>query len=195
MKKSIAVALCLCAGSAFAEGVNFGVEGGFVQADLGAEDLAQSLANSTGRTIRYTEEQATSFVRLYAAFEVSEKVDLEVGYFNSSSLDASFSALGTTATIDVGVEVSGFDYGVKYKPTDNFYLKVGLHRSEIEATVSGAISGYTVASATINQTGTGTYFGAGFMPTDKLSLGFTHLSNLGGDSDLSANLFYAGYQF
>ncbi|MGR0278423.1 hypothetical protein ACUM5Y_05150 [Marinomonas dokdonensis] len=195
MKKSIAVALCLCAGSTFAEGVNFGVEGGVLTSDLGAEDLAQTLADSTGRTIKYTEEKATSFIRLYAAFEVSEKVDLEVGYFNASSLDASFTALGTTATIDVGVEAAGFDYGLRYKPSDKFYLKVGLHRSEIEATVVGAISGYTVTSATINQTGTGTYFGAGFMPTEQLSLGFTYLSNLAGESDTGATLFYAGYQF
>lgn len=171
-----------------------GVEGGFALADLGAEDVAQALANSTGRTVTYTEEQGTPYFRIYGAYELSDQFDIEVGYFNAASLDSTYSFSGSTVTAGVGVKVSGWDVGGRFNVNENVFLKAGMHNSEMEGTVSVTISG-TTYSASASQDGTGAYFGGGYNFNENLSVGFTHLSSLAGDSDSDANLIYVGYQF
>jgi hypothetical protein len=171
-----------------------GVEGGFAIADLGAEDVAQALANSTGRTVTYTEEQGTPYFRIYGAYELNDQFDLEVGYFKAASLDSDYTLAGVSGSVGVGVEVSGWDLGGRFNVNDNVFLKAGMHSSEMEGTVSVTISG-TTYSASASQDGTGAYFGGGYNFNDNLSVGFTHLSSLAGDSDADANLLYVGYQF
>lgn len=171
-----------------------GVEGGFAIADLGADKLAQTFANSTGRTVTYTEEQGSPYFRVYGAYALTDQFDLEVGYFNAASLDADFKFSGTTATASVGVKTSGWDVGGRFSVNDNFYLNAGIHMSEMTGTASVAISGTTI-SESANQDGTGAYFGGGYKFDNNLSVGFTHLSSLAGDSDSDANLIYVGYQF
>lgn len=197
MKKSaiaIAIALLFCTGTAFAsEDLKFGVEGGLVISKVDVDDAAQSLANKTGNTIYYTREKSAPSFRIYGAYPSSEKVDIEFGFLNSSSIDVDFSASGTTDTIKAGVEISGLDFGLKYKLAEKIYLKAGIHRYKIESSVVGQIGGYTFVSS--SETGIGTYIGGGLQANEHVSIGFKYLSNIGGNSENSASYVYAGYQF
>lgn len=197
MLRNIVIATAILGSVASAqasEKFKMGLEGGFAMADLGAEDVAQALANSTGRTVTYTEEQGTPYFRIYGAYELNDQFDLEVGYFNAASLDSTYSFSGSTVTAGVGVKVSGWDVGGRFNVNDNLYLKAGMHMSEMEGTVSATISG-TTYSASAAQDGSGAYFGGGYNFDDNWSVGFTHLSSLAGDSDADANLLYVGFKF
>ena len=62
----------------------FGVDGGYAFVDLKAEETAQTLANLSGSTVTYQEDQAAGYLRFYYGFAVSENLDLQAGYFNTS---------------------------------------------------------------------------------------------------------------
>lgn len=185
----------LGASSALAEGEFYmGVEGGFAFADLGAESAASLLASETGRTVTYTEDQGAGYFRIFGEYELTDAISVEAGYFNSSSLDATFSFSGTSTTLGAGVKASGFDLGAKFYPSEKFYLKAGMHQSELEGTLSVTISG-TTYSTKLTERGAGTYFGAGYNFNENLAAGYTYLSDVGGDSDSSAGLLYLAYRF
>lgn len=194
LSKLSLIALLASTSASFAQEVRFGVEGGIASADLGADGLASSLATLTGRTVTYTEDSATSAIRLFAEFGLSENLGLEVGYFKTGSLDATFAFSGTTVTATVGAEAAGVDFGVKFYPSEAMFLRAGLHSSEITGTVSTTISG-TTYSASASQDGTGAYIGGGVFVTENVSLGITHYTNLGGDSEADATFAFIGYRF
>ena len=195
MLKNIALAtvVALASSQSFAaDKFKMGVEGGLFITNLGAEDLAQSFANATGRTVTYMEEQTTPYFRIYGAYELTDKLNLEVGYFNTASLDSDYIFSGTTATASADAKISGWDFGARLHAMEDVYLNAGIHMSEVTATASVTISG-TTSSVSATQDGTGAYFGGGYSFHDNLSVGFTRMSSLGGGSDLGANFIYVGW--
>ena len=125
--KKILVALAIASVSApvlAAKGDSgFGVEGGLgiVNLDDAATALGQSLANATGRTVTYTYEESALAFRMYGFYSITDEIDAEIGYFRSGSIDAKYAFSGTSVTISVGLEADGFDYGVRFKPSDSFF--------------------------------------------------------------------------
>ena len=194
MKKSILFASLFASFSvAQAADVTFGIEGGAAYADLGTQEVAQALANATGRTVTWTEDSGAAYIRGFALMPLDKQTSIEVGAFLSDSIDANFAFSGTSVTANVGVDAKGIDFGVRHQ-IDNLYVKGGAHYSELTGSVTVTISG-TSYSASASETGMGYYLGAGYDFTDNASIGFTHLANIGGESDSDANLVYVSYKF
>ena len=166
--------------------VYFGAEGGLGFADLGAEKTAQTLANLIGSTVTYTEDQAAIFGRFYGGVPVADSLSVEVGYFFTGDIDATYTSSSVTAT--ESASASGFDISMVYSEENSpWYVKAGLHSSEVKAAASLTISG-TTYSAAGDYSGTGPLFGAGY-EFDGWYLGATMYSDVGGaDGDVFATL-------
>ena len=76
--------------SLFLKGVNaesieqknyFGVDVGYAFVDLGADKTAQTLANLSGSTVTYVEEQASGYLRIYYGHQLNKNFDIQGGYF------------------------------------------------------------------------------------------------------------------
>jgi hypothetical protein len=186
--------LLLASGMATAQDLRFGIEGGWAAADLGAKNTATSLATLTSRTVRYTEEAASPAGRIFVEVPVQENISAEVGYFATTSLDATYTFSGTTVTAKEGATANGIDFGAKLNVNDTMFFRAGLHRSKLNQSVTVSISG-TSYTASLSQSGTGSYFGGGFNLNDNLSLGVTQYLDLGGLSGADATFFFIGYRF
>ena len=92
----------------------FGIDGGYAFVDLKAEETAQTLANLSGSTVSYQEDQAAGYLRFYYGFGVSENLDLQAGYFNTSSISATYTIGANSAS--ESYEASGFDASFKFRP-------------------------------------------------------------------------------
>jgi len=200
MFKKIVIALALASVSVpalAAEGDSgFGVEGGLGIADTKdyAAALGQSLANATGRTTTYTYDESALAFRMYGFYSITDQIDAEIGYFRTGSIDIKYSFSGTSATASTGFEADGFDYGVRFKPSDDWFLRVGMHTFDLTQTVSVTISGTTYsASATADDTGA--YFGGGYNFDEHWNVGYTLYSDVGGDAGGDVGFLYAGYRF
>ena len=174
----------------------FGIEGGLGIADTKdyARALGQSLANSTGRTVTYTYEESTPAFRIYGFYSITDQIDAEIGYFRTGSMDIKYSFSGTTTTTSTGFEADGFDYGVRFKPNDNWFLRVGMHNFDLTQTVTVTISG-TAYSGSATADDTGAYFGGGYNFDEHWNVGYTLYSDVGGDSGGDVGFLYAGYRF
>jgi hypothetical protein len=166
--------------------VYFGAEGGLGFADLGAEKTAQTLANLIGSTVTYTEDQAAIFGRFYGGVPLADSLAIEVGYFFTGDLDATYTSSSVTATENASA--SGFDIAMVYSEENSpWYVKAGIHSSKVEAAASLTISG-TTYSAAGDYSGTGPLFGAGYK-FDGWYLGATMYSDIGGaDGDVFATV-------
>ena len=186
--------LLLASGMATAQDLRFGIEGGWAAADLGAKNTATSLATVTSRTVTYTEEAASLAGRIFVEVPVQENISAEIGYFATSSLDATYKFSGTTVTAKEGATANGIDFGAKLNVNDTMFFRAGLHRSNLNQSVTVSISG-TSYSASLSQSGTGSYFGGGFNLDDNLSFGVTQYLDLGGLSGADATFLFVGYRF
>ena len=174
----------------------FGLEGGGALVDLddAATELGQALANATGRTTTYTYEESTAAFRIYGFYSLTDQIDAEIGYFYTGSIDADYSFSGTSDKFSIGLEADGFDYGVRFKPDDTFFLKVGMHSFDLTTTASATIAGTRVTES-VTADDTGAYFGGGFNLDDHWSFGFTSYQDVGGDDGGDIGFWYAGYRF
>ena len=174
----------------------FGVEGGLAIVDLddAATALGQSLANATGRTVTYTYEESSVAFRMYGFYSITDEIDAEIGYFQAGSIDAKYAFSGTSVTTTVGLETDGFDYGVRFKPNDSFFLKVGMHSFDLTTTTTVTISG-TAYSGSVTADDTGAYFGGGFNFDEHWNVGYTVYTDVGGDNGGDVGFLYAGYRF
>ena len=122
-----------------------GVEGGFAMADTAdaVRALGQAFADSTGRTVAYTYEESTFAGRIFGLYSISERVDIEAGYMYTGSMDANYSFSGTTATSSIGLKANGFDAGIRANTDSGIFLKVGVHKYDLDTTASVTISGTT----------------------------------------------------
>ena len=170
--------------------VKFGIEGGLGYADMRAEETAQTLANLSGSTVSYTYDEATWMGRLFADYALGEELSVEVGYFLTGSLDATYTISGDSATENY--DAMGIDAALVVKQ-DSAYFKAGMHSSELNGSASLTIGGTTFnVSETIS--GSGFLVGGG-IELDETRYGLTYYSDLGGDADSDAIFLYAGLKF
>jgi hypothetical protein len=176
------IGLLLFLNSALAE-VKMGVEGGLTYADMRAEETAQSLANASGSTVTYKYDEATWQGRIFADMEVTPEVHVEIGYFLTGSLDATYTISGASAT--EGYNAMGIDLAaVIYR--DDIFFKAGMHSSELEGNAKLTIGG------TISGTG---YLVGGGMQVDDSRFGLTYYADVGGDTDSDMVNIYYGLMF
>ena len=173
-----------------AENVRLGVEGGLLWADIRAEETAQTLANLSGSTVTYTYDEATWAGRVFADYDLSTETALEVGFFFTGSLDATYTISGASAT--EGYDATGVDVAAVFK-SDGLYFKAGMHRSELNGVASLTIGGTTYnVSETIS--GNGFLIGGG-IEADGSRIGYTYYSDVGGDSNSDMSMITYGVFF
>ena len=172
------------------EEMRMGFEGGLVYADMRAEETAQALANASGSTVTYTYDEATWIGRVFADMPLSSEMSVEVGFFLTGSLDATYTISGASAT--EGYDARGVDAAAVFK-SDDVFFKVGMHRSELEGVASLTIGGTTYnVSETISGTG---YLVGGGLELDGSRVGLTYYSDVGGDGDSDMTMLYYGVMF
>ena len=198
------VFLCLFVNSAKAVDLDtkgyFGVDVGYAFTDLKAEQTAQKLANLSGSTVSYTEDAATAYARLYYGYPINDKLDIQAGYFNTSSITATYTIGAASAS--ESYEASGFDASFKYRPSkDNgFYGKLGTHYSELTGLASITIGGTTYNIASAKASGIGMMYGIGYDFGKNENgagwkVGYDFYSSIGGLSNADFGLMYVGYNF
>lgn len=182
--------------------VYVGVDGGFAQADMKADETAAALATLSGSTVTYVYDKAVGYLRGYVGFPVSENVGIEAGYFNTGSLDATYTIAGASAT--ESYDADGFDITAVLKGDDakkgGLYGKAGLHFSELSGAATLTIGGTTYNIASQSASGTGTVFGAGYeleksADGSGIRFGVDLYNSIGGLDNADFTLFYVGYMF
>jgi len=173
-----------------AENVRFGAEGGLTFADMRAEETAQAIANASGSTVTYTYDEATWVGRLFVDYPLGTEASLEVGYFFTGSLDATYTISGASAT--EAYNARGVDVSAVFR-SDGVFFKAGMHSSEMDGEATITISGtkYNV-SDTIS--GSGYLVGGGFEEDDQ-RIGITYYADVGGDGDSDMTMLYYGVLF
>jgi hypothetical protein len=171
---------------------HFGIDGGFTYADMKAEETAQEIANLSGSTVTYTYDEATWAGRIYGGYGVADNMDLEVGFWLTGSLDATYTIGANSAS--ESYDMSAFDVSLKYDVAGTpFFAKGGVHQSTLNGAATITIGGneYDIADSI---TGTGWLIGGG-MEIDNSRYGLTYIANVGGDSDSSTAFAYYGMKF
>ena len=161
MKKNLlALALTVATTSAFAQSSYFGIEGGAAFADIKADETAQYLANASGRTTSYTYDKGTGVARIYYGTNVAKNVDLEIGYFVTGDLKASYA--NSLGTANEKYSAYGVDLSAVYRPQPTgVFFKAGVHQSKIEGNARVTI-GSASATAAGSESGAGVLAGIGY---------------------------------
>lgn len=194
-----AVSLAAVSASAQQSSLALGVEGGWASIDQETRALAngQLIANASGRTTTVTWDKGTYAGRFFLNFPFTKDFGVEAGYFMTGSLDTTYT--NSAGSAKESYSASGFDAALLIKPEafNGFFLKAGLHRSEVEGEASVTIGG-TRYAITASQSGSGWLFGGGYdwqVGNDKdllARVSYTFYNKLGGMSDGDAGLFAFG---
>lgn len=176
------------------ESFSLGVDFGYGFFDIGADETAQSIANTAGSTVNYEADTGSWMGRIYTDLEIANSLYVDVGFFLIGSIDAKYTLSGVTVT--EGYSANGVEASLAYKEGDKegFFLKGGVHSSTIDGKASITISGTTYA-ANAAASGTGFLFGGGFDFSDGTRIGYTYYSDLGGLSKADLGYIYYGYRF
>ena len=190
MKKILQIITFIFLSSVYAqaEGFRLGLEGGFSPVELEAEDTAQKIANASGSTVT-TEYDIGVFVgRVFGEFGITSELSGEVGYFRSTSAEATYKIGSDSA--DESYEASGFDISAKVD-FDGAFAKIGMHTSTLDGEANVTI-GSTTYSATGTSQGTGMLFGAG-IEVDDTYFSITRYNDIGG-IDTALTMFSVGFK-
>ena len=178
----------------------FGVDVGYAFVDLKAEDTAQTIANLSGSTVVYEEDQAAGYMRFYFGYAIGNNIDMQAGYFNTSSISATYKIGSNSAT--ESYEASGFDASLKLRPDVDagFYGKLGAHYSELSGLATITIGGTTYDIGSQKSSGTGLMYGFGYdfgknEDGSGWKIGYDFYDGIGGLSGADFGLMYAGYNF
>jgi len=197
----IALAAVLAMGATAANAAGYvGFDAGWTSADQKplVDALGQSLANASGHTVNVVYDKSTSTGRVFAGWNVSPGVDMELGYLKSGDLGATYT--GTTAggaafSLNTDISVSGFDVAAVWWPTENIFLKGGAHSTEAKLSLSANVSGST-ATYTVTESGTGLLVGVGYEAAMSKDINwratYTYYDKLGGMSDANAHNYTVG---
>ena len=166
-----------------------GVEFGWSPVDLEAEKTAQELANSSGSTVTVVYDEGAFVGRIFSDYGITSDFSVEAGYFQTSSVDATYTISGASAT--QSYEANGFDISGVVKDKSGFFGKAGIHFATVEGAASITI-GSTTYSVTAEQDGTGPLIGFGY-EEDNVRYSFTHYNDLGDTTDFS--FFSVGFVF
>lgn len=173
------------------EKLSFGVDAGWGFADLNADDTAQYLANLSGQTITYSEDSGAIMFRLFGEYEIDKTHSVQLGYFFSGDMSATYSSASASATEDYSV--NGLDLIYMYT-FDDFSFKVGVHDSEVDGEASLTLGGTTYAAGS-STTGGGAIVGFDYNIDKQSYVGFQQYSNVGGDDDSDVIYLSYGYIF
>ena len=166
----------------------FGAEIGWSPVELEAEDTAQAIANASGSTVT-TEYDTGVFVgRLFGEYGLTSNAAVEVGYFRTTSADATYKIGADSAS--ESYDVSGFDIAAVLKSSDGLFGKVGMHSSKVDGEANVTIGG-TSYSATGSADGTGILFGGGY-EMDNMRYAITRYDGVGG---IDTNVTYLSVGF
>ena len=171
---------------------HFGIDAGLTYADMKAEETAQQLANLSGSTVTYTYDEATWAGRLYVDYGVAENMDVEVGFWLTGSLDATYT-IGANSASEC-YDMSAIDVSLNYNLVGSpFFVKGGVHQSTLNGAAEIKI-GATTYDIADSISGTGWLLGGG-MKVGNSRYGVTYIANVGGDSDSSTAFGYYGIRF
>ena len=168
-----------------------GAEIGYSPVELEAENTAQQLANLSGSTVNVEYDTGAFVGRIFGDYGVTSNVDIEVGYFQTSSVDATYKIGSDSAT--ESYDANGLDIAAVIKGDSGFFGKAGMHSSTINAFGSIKI-GATTYSVTDSIDGTGMLAGLGY-EQDQIRYSFTHYADVGGDGGSDFNFISVGYIF
>ncbi len=168
-----------------------GLEIGYSPVDLEAEETAQQLANLSGSTVTVEYDTGGFVGRIFGNYGIVQNIDLEVGYFATSSIDATYT-IGSDSAKE-SYSANGLDFSLIAKGSSGFFGRGGFHSSTIDAFGSITI-GSTTYNVTEQYDGSSWLAGAGF-EENNVRYSFTHYNNIGGDGGADFNMFSVGYLF
>ena len=122
---------------------------------------------------------------------------LEVGYFNTSSVDIKYSgtASGGAWNATQSAEASGVDLSAIIKFAENYFGRIGLHNSRIDELAGFTAAGFTYTAAG-SSSGSGFLIGGGVekpMGTKSFwNVELVYYDSLGGVSDATATFLNFG---
>lgn len=187
---------------AHAEGAYLGADVGYAWVDTGAKDTAQALANLAGETVSYKDDGGAVLGRLFLGYNFNENVGIELGYFQSGSVDVDYRSANGQA--NENYKAKGGDLSLLLRPSvssglNGLFLRAGGHYSKVDGKASLAYDdGVTAATYTANgwESGTGFLVGAGYdFKLDKSTnarISYTYMDRLGGVSNADANVLTFG---
>ena len=178
--------------------IGFGIDAGGLWADIKADQTAQDLANLTRNTVTYSYDKAAVAGRLYMDYGITKAVAVELGFFQSGDLNATYSI--PTASAKEAYSVQGFDLTAVYQPdSTGLFGKAGIHHSKIDWKGSLTLGSTTYNLPGTNESGTGWLAGLGYEQKldEKMSyrLGFTYMKDAGGVSGADLKFIYVGLKF
>jgi hypothetical protein len=178
-----------------------GVELGAARLDNQTGDLARVFVTELGGSAIATQDANIGVGRLFLGYRFDSKFAVEGGYFSTN--EANYSVSGVTGgsaayTATAKVDYQGFDVSALWFPMaqkfdeSGFFLKAGLHHSETNASVTIIGAGGS-ASVRLDDSGTGTLFGAGydwsFSKDAFLRAGVTRYLKVGGESENNGTVY------
>jgi len=183
-----------------------GIELGYANADTGAAETSQYLANLIGQTVSYTYEDSAAIGRIFLGYDIDKSTALEVGYFATGDTENTYTTAGVggTGSAVEDFSVSGVDMSVIFRPSEKgLFLRVGGHYSEVKSTASVAFGGvgYSLTgSGWATEWGTGLLGGLGYdyamKDSDmKIRGSYTYYNGLGGVSGANMHTLNVGLLF
>ncbi len=172
----------------------FGIDGGYVFADLDAKNTAQSIANSTGSTTTVTYDQATWALRPFISYGFTQVVSGEIGFFYTGDLDASYrTASGITAS--ESYNAFGLDLSAVYTAQGGLFGKAGLTYGQVDGAASVRLSNGNSVTVSGYSYGFGTLVGIGYEAPSGFRVGYTFYNDVGNLKGADFGMLYIGAKF
>lgn len=180
-----------------------GFEGAYAALQDKGVDLTGSMVSAFGGTGTSKQNSGTTIARIFGGYEINENFSLEAGYLQSSNINyatkgTSGSSFGSLSdSISYNLSISGFDYGVIYKPRinnylDGFFIKGGGTYLTTSGHLAVNLSTTNLGSST-SQTGHGYFAGLGYeYPISKevnVRASYLYYGNISTDSASNTNVF------
>ena len=109
---------------AIANESNFGIDLGYGFLDIGADDTAQTIANISGSTVTASYDLGSWFGRIYADYKISDSTYLDVGFFMTGDVSATYTLSGATASESYSANGIDFAAVIKENDKEGLFLKV-----------------------------------------------------------------------
>jgi hypothetical protein len=172
----------------------FGIDGGLGMADLQAEKSGQAIANATGSNTTASWDTRTWMVRPFVNYGVTKEVSAELGFFYSGSLNANYrTASGITAS--ESYKVFGLDAAAVYTWPEGYFVKAGLHRSQVDGTATVRLSNGSGVNLSGYSYGVNGLLGIGYESPSGFRVGYTYYKDVGNYKDSDVGMLYVGYKF
>jgi hypothetical protein len=199
--KIIALMISLIAMPTFAQAkegkARFGLDAGYAYADIKAEETCRDIGAVT--SVSCTWDNATPTLRAFVDYGIQKNLAVELGYFVTDSLDATYTVSGASAA--ESSKAQGFDLSLVYKQNDDqgFFVKGGVHRAKVDGEASLRIGSTTYSLGSGSETGISWLAGLGYEgkinDTTSWRAGLSYYNDLGNVSGADATLVYVGVVF